>query len=155
MYRSYGLYSSYCIVCPICTLCANRTASTVCTDRTVCTVCTACSVCGRGDCGAWMCRSGMLSIQAGGAACPKSWKEARSAHASHNLRDTGPSVFCQACGGHTSGRCSTALRKRCCEDTSSTGGRRLRFGRHPVSNMEFGPVRPGPDEPCRPEVSCA
>ena len=78
---------------------------------------------------------------AAGAECPKAWKEARFAHRSHNLREAGRFVFCRACGGHTSGRRSTVLRKGCCGESMTTGCRRLRIGRHPISDLSLGPVR--------------
>ena len=72
---------------------------------------------------------------------PKSWRAARGSCSSHALRTTGQFVFCRACGGHKSGRSSTVLRASCDGTSNSTGVRRLREGRHPVTGSAVGLVQ--------------
>ena len=79
-------------------------------------------------------------VETGGHDEPKSWKAARKASDTHDLRETGLFVFCRACGGHTSGRCSTVLQATCLGERDAACAKRLRNGRHPVSNDFLGPV---------------
>ena len=64
-------------------------------------------------------------------------------HPSHEMRIAGIVVFCKFCGGFTSRRRSTLLEVECHgpAQVSNVPVRRLREGRHPVTNAFLGEVR--------------
>ena len=62
---------------------------------------------------------------------------------SHEMRTAGAVVFCRNCGGYTSKRRSTLLDGECHgpAQVSNMAVKRLREGRHPVTNAFLGEVR--------------
>ena len=63
-----------------------------------------------------------------------------AADRSHDLRKVGGFVFCHRCGGHTTGKTSRVLANQCKGKSMQTCHRRLREGRHPLTDEVLGPV---------------